>query len=635
MSSPFVHFQPIGTKVEARKDSSLLDLARDSGVAIESICSSLGKCGKCKVIVKSGGKALGKVTESEKRILDKRELKDGVRLACQARVASPANITVNVPEESMRGHHRLLASGIERKIDLLPAMHKYLLKIPPATLRDLRADDDRLLQVLKIKVKRQLEVSPGVHRHLPEALRSSSWTTTVTIFRDKEIVRAEPGDTTARLFGIAADIGTTKVVAYLLDLRTGEVLGNESMPNPQIPFGEDLMSRIAYTNKNPKGLEELQRVVAHGLNTLIFKLCADRGLIPDDILEVMVVGNTAMHHIFFGIPTTHLAAAPYAPAVRTSLSVNPPHVGLNTYPFGKVSSLPNIAGFVGADAVADLLSSGLYDDREIGMMIDIGTNTEIIAGNKERLVSCSCASGPAFEGAHIKFGMRASTGAIERVWVDPASYEVRLRTIDDAQPRGICGSGIVDTVSELFGAGILEPSGKIIVSESNPRTRTTADGQAEFIIAQGKETISGYNISITQHDVQEIQLAKAAIFAGVSILMKRLRLKPSSLKNIYAAGAFGTYVDASSAIRIGMYPDVPVDRIRFIGNAAGSGARMCLKSTKMRDLTDMLSRKVEYIELAAEKDFQQEFAQAMFLPHRDLSRFPSTKKLESRRPSSR
>lgn len=632
MSSPLVHFQPIGTKVEARKDSSLLDLARDSGAAIESICSSLGKCGKCKVIVRSGGNSLGKVTESEKRILDKRELKDGFRLACQARVVSPANITVDVPEESRRGHHRLLASGIERKIDLLPAMRKYVLKIPPATLRDLRADDDRLLQVLKIKVKRQLEVSPGVHRHLPEALRSSSWTTTVTLFREKEIVRAEPGDTSARLFGIAADIGTTKVVAYLLDLRTGEVLGNESMPNPQIPFGEDLMSRIAYTNKNPKGLEELQRVVAHGLNTLIFKLCADRGLIPDDIIEVMVVGNTAMHHIFFGIPTTHLAAAPYAPAVRTSLSVNPPHVGLNTYPFGKVSSLPNIAGFVGADAVADLLSSGLYDDREIGMMIDIGTNTEIIAGNKEKLVSCSCASGPAFEGAHIKFGMRASTGAIERVWVDPASYDVRLRTIDDAQPRGICGSGIVDAVSELFMAGILEPSGKIIVSESNPRTRTTADGQAEFIIAQGKETISGYNISVTQHDVQEIQLAKAAIFAGVSILMKRLRLKPSSLKNIYAAGAFGTYVDASSAIRIGMYPDVPVDRIKFIGNAAGSGARMCLKSTKMRDLADKLSRKVEYVELAAEKDFQQEFAQAMFLPHRDLSRFPSTKTLASRRP---
>jgi uncharacterized 2Fe-2S/4Fe-4S cluster protein (DUF4445 family) len=623
MSSPLVHFQPIGTKVEARKDSSLLDLARESGAAIESICSSLGKCGKCRIIVRSGGKALGKVTESERQILDQRELKDGIRLACQAKVASPANITVEVPEESRRGHHRLLAAGIERNVVLLPAMRKYVLKIPPATLHDLRADDDRLLQVLKMKVKRQLEVSPGIHRNLPEALRNNSWTTTVTLFRDKEIVRAEPGDTSARLFGIAVDIGTTKVVAYLLDLRTGEVLGNESAPNPQIPFGEDLMSRIAYTSKNPKGLEELQRVVAHVLNTLISKLCADRGLVPYDILEVMVVGNTAMHHIFFGIPTIHLAAAPYAPAVRTSLSVNPPHVGLNTYPFGKVSSLPNIAGFVGADAVADLLSSGLYDDKEIGMMIDIGTNTEIVAGNKERLVSCSCASGPAFEGAHIKFGMRASTGAIERVWVDPVSYEVRLRTVDDAQPRGICGSGIVDAVSELFRAGILEPSGKIVVSESNPRTRTTADGQAEFIIAHGKETISGYNISITQHDVQEIQLAKAAIFAGVSILMKRLRLKPSRIKNVYAAGAFGTYVDASSAIRIGMYPDIPVDRIKFIGNAAGSGARMCLKSTRMRDLADKLSRKVEYIELAAEKDFQNEFAQAMFLPHRDLARFPN------------
>jgi uncharacterized 2Fe-2S/4Fe-4S cluster protein (DUF4445 family) len=330
-----------------------------------------------------------------------------------------------------------------------------------------------------------------------------------------------------------------------------------------------------------------------------------------------------MHHIFFGIPATHLAAAPYAPAVRTSLSLNPTHVGLNSYPFGKVSSLPNIAGFVGADAVADLVASGLYDDKKIGMMIDIGTNTEIIAGNKDRLISCSCASGPAFEGAHIKFGMRASTGAIERIWIDPSSHEVMLRTIDDAPPRGICGSGIVDAISEMFKAGILDPSGRIVVSPKDRRTRKGPDGPGEYVLAKANETATREELTITQHDVQEIQLAKAAIFTGVSILMRKLKLRCSDLSRVYAAGAFGTYVDASSAIAIGMYPDVPVERIRFIGNAAGSGARMCLRSTKMRDLADRLSREVEYVELAAEKDFQNEFAQAMFLPHRDLTRFPN------------
>lgn len=360
------------------------------------------------------------------------------------------------------------------------------------------------------------------------------------------------------------------------------------------------------------------------MNSLAQKLCQTARIELEDMLEVMVVGNTAMHHIFFGIPPEHLAQAPYAPVVRNSLTVSPAHVGLSTYPFGKVSSLPNIAGFVGADAVADLIASGLYDDEQIGMMIDIGTNTEIIAGNKQRLISCSCASGPAFEGAHVSCGMRASTGAIERVWIDPETKEVRTRTIEDAAPRGICGSGIVDAVSQMFDAGIIDSSGKIMASPGARRTRKGRIGVPEFVLVRGEDSSSGEDIAITQHDVQEIQLAKAAIYTGVSILMERLSVKPADLSKVYAAGAFGTYVDASSAINIGMYPDVAGDRIEFIGNAAGSGARMCLRSVQMRDLADKLSREVEYVELAAEKNFQSEFAQAMFLPHRDLSRFPNT-----------
>ena len=627
MAEQLVRFQPLGSKIRVVKGRTLLDLAREAGVAIESICNSAGKCGKCRIVVRAGSASLSEMNDSERRLLDDHDVRGGMRLACQVKVTTPGNIVVEIPEESRRGHHRLLASGIERRVVLAPAVEKILLKIPPATLRDLRADDDRLIDAIEKKVKRRPRVSDGVHSALPEALRGKGWTTTVTTFRGCEIIRLEPGDTTDELFGIAVDIGTTKVVAYLVDLNSGKVLATESMPNPQIPYGEDLMSRIAYTKRETDGGAKLQKVIVEGVNSLISKLCEERDISTEDVVEVMLVGNTAMHHIFFGIPAHHLAAAPYAPAVRTSLSVGPTHLGLNVYPFGKVSSLPNIAGFVGADALADLVASGLYDDKAVGMMIDIGTNTEIVAGNKDRLMSCSCASGPAFEGAHIKSGMRASTGAIERVWIDQSSHDVLLRTVDDARARGICGSGIVDAVSELFKAGILDSSGKIVAGTSeSKRIRKDQSGQKEFVLAKGAETATREDITITQHDIQEIQLAKAAIFTGVSILMKKLNLKCSRINIVYAAGAFGTYVDPASAISIGMYPDIPVERIKFIGNAAGSGARMCLKSTKVRDLADRLSREVEYVELAAERNFQNEFAMAMFLPHRDVSRFPSVHK---------
>jgi uncharacterized 2Fe-2S/4Fe-4S cluster protein (DUF4445 family) len=329
-----------------------------------------------------------------------------------------------------------------------------------------------------------------------------------------------------------------------------------------------------------------------------------------------------MHHIFFGIPPQHLASAPYAPVVRTSMSIPASHARLDMYPFGKVSALPNIAGFVGADAVADLLASGLHGDRKVGMMIDIGTNTEIVAGNRERLISCSCASGPAFEGAHIRSGMRASTGAIERIWIDRDTKEVMYTTVEDRPARGICGSGIVDAVSEMLDAGIIDPSGKIAVSGGAPGVRRGKDGVPEFVLVDARETETGEEIVVTSTTSRRYSWRRRR-YSPVATLMRKLKVRPSAIDRVYAAGAFGTYVDAESAINIGMYPDVPVDRIRFIGNAAGSGDRMALKSVKERDLAEELSRKVGYIELASEKDFQQEFAKAMFLPHRDLGYFPN------------
>jgi uncharacterized 2Fe-2S/4Fe-4S cluster protein (DUF4445 family) len=623
MAQAVVRIQPLGRKVSARADASLLDLAREVDVSVESICGGAGRCGKCRVMVTAGDGMLSPVNESERTGLTPDEIDLGVRLACQAKIVTVGDVVVDIPELSRRGHHRLLASGIEPEVEHCPAVGKVLLRIPPATLEDIRADDDRLLDVLHSEAAVTANIAQGVHQLMPKAVRENSWEATVTLFRNEELIRIDPGDTTGSLLGVAVDIGTTKIVAYLVDLNSGETVGTESQPNPQIPFGEDVMSRITYATRNPGGLKKLKDAVVGTVNTLVARLCAGMGKDPSDVLEMVVVGNTAMHHIFFGITPEHLAQAPYAPAVRTSLSVNPGHLGIDIYPFGKVSALPNIAGFVGADAVAVLMSSGLYDDEEIGMMIDIGTNTEIIAGNRERLIACSCASGPAFEGAHIKNGMRAATGAIERVWMDPATREVHLRTVDEGPARGICGSGIVDAVSEMFKCGLLSDSGRMLPSAWADRFKEGVDGKAEFILASGKDAEGGIEITITQNDIQEIQLAKAAIFTGVSLLMGKLGISCSGLKRVYAAGAFGTYVDATSAIAIGMYPDIPPERIKFVGNAAGSGARMALKSTKARDLADRLSRRVEYVELAVEKDFQTEFAKAMFLPHRETDRFPS------------
>jgi uncharacterized 2Fe-2S/4Fe-4S cluster protein (DUF4445 family) len=625
LTEPVVRFQPLGKRIAPREGASLLDLAREAGVSIESICGSAGKCGKCRVVISSGQRHLTEPTSAETKALGKDALSSGERLACQSWIAAVGDIIVEVPEESRRGHHRLLASGEERSTTLNPAVRKSLVSLPPATLEDVRSDDDRLMDVLKKHAKARARISPGAHRSLPSAIREGSWQATVTLFMDKEVIRVEPGDTGQELLGVAVDVGTTKIVTYLVDLISGETKATESMPNPQIPFGEDVMSRITYAARNDHGQEKLQKAVVTGVNELIARTCRASGIEKESVLEVMIVGNTAMHHLFFGIPAKHLASAPYAPAVRTSVAYDAGLLGMDIYPFGKVSSLPNIAGFVGADAVAGLVSSGLYRDKKIGMMIDIGTNTEIIAGNKDRLVSCSCASGPAFEGAHIKSGMRASTGAIERVWIDPSSLDVRLRTVDDAKPRGICGSGIVDAIAEMFRTGLIDSSGRIADPSMSPRIRKGESGSKGFVLAHSGETENGADITITQHDIEEIQLAKAAIFTGVSMLMRRLGIAANDIQRVYAAGAFGTYVDAASAITIGMYPDVPTDRIRFVGNSAGSGARMALKSVKIRELAERLSKRVEYVELAAEKGFQNEFAKAMFLPNRDKDRFPSVK----------
>jgi uncharacterized 2Fe-2S/4Fe-4S cluster protein (DUF4445 family) len=335
-----------------------------------------------------------------------------------------------------------------------------------------------------------------------------------------------------------------------------------------------------------------------------------------------------MHHLFLGIDPRYLALSPYPPAIRSSINIRTKDIGLKTNPGANVYVLPNVAGFVGADALADVLATEVYKLKPISIMIDVGTNTEIVLGNEQRIMACSCASGPAFEGGHIEFGMRAEPGAIESVYVDPSNLEPGFKTVGDARPRGICGSGIVDAVGAMLKVGIINKYGLINTRLNHRRIRT--DGVPQYVLSWKEENDAGRDLAVTQHDVQEIHLAKAAIYSGETILMKHMHVEPSEIRKVFLAGAFGTYVDPQSAVILGMYPDVPLERVQFVGNAAGSGARMALLSRDARENSDRIVQRIDYVELAADPSFQHEFTEALQLPHKDLTRFPTVAQLIKR-----
>ena len=424
-------------------------------------------------------------------------------------------------------------------------------------------------------------------------------------------VKVEP-DSVSERYGMAFDIGTTTVVGYLTDLNSGEVVAIGSIMNPQVFFGEDVMSRIAYTTKNKDGLEELHKIIIDALNKIIKNVTSKAGIKPTDIAKATAVGNTAMHHLFLGIDPKSLGVAPFAPVLSDPTDVRAVELGLDTGEAAYVHMLPNVAGFVGADNVAVLIASEPYNQSGVTLTIDVGTNGEIVLSNNGKLMAASCATGPALEGAHIKHGMRAKPGAIEHLKIDPATFDVKCRVIGNVKPTGICGSGVVDAVAELFSAKIIQKNAKFDENIKTKRLRKS-NGGWEFVIATKEETGAG-DIVITQKDISEVQLAKGALYAGAKILMKRAGV--SKVDRIFLAGAFGSHIDPKSALAIGMLPECPLENIRAIGNAAGDGARMALLNRGKRKEAEKIARKIEYIELTLEPDFEKEFVNAMHIPHR-------------------
>jgi uncharacterized 2Fe-2S/4Fe-4S cluster protein (DUF4445 family) len=607
----YVVIEPFGLRRRVQKGQSLDEIIREAGIRLTSVCGGLGECGKCRVVVTEGRAATNKPTVVEQRHFSSQDLLNGIRLACQVRILG--SIEVHIPRESVVTRIQLQTEGIKTKVKPLPLVRRFYIELPRPTLQNLEPDLERVLNSLPECNIQPSYMSPETLRNLPETLRDADWRVAITVWDNKEILDIEEGNTPNACYGLAVDVGTTKIASYLVNLVTGETVAVSSRVNPQVSYGEDVITRTTYAMNGEKERRELQRGAVEGINQLIAECCSKHGVDPRHIYEATVVSNTAMHHLLIGISPRYLAFSPYVPAVKASLDLKAKELRLDVNPNANVHFLPVISGFVGSDCVADILATGLFKKKDICLLLDIGTNTEVVFGNQARLVACSCASGPAFEGAHIKYGMKASSGAIESARIDPETFDVSFRTIDNAKPRGLCGSGIVDIISEMLKAGIIDEKGTIKYEANSSSVRINRDGEREFVAVQTGER-SSIDIVVTQGDVREIQLAKGAISAGISILMEEMKVKPKQIKRVYIAGAFGNHISPASANAIGMIPDIPQNFVTCIGNAAGTGARMALISRKARKNCEKISKSVEYVELATHPNFHSTFIEALRFP---------------------
>jgi uncharacterized 2Fe-2S/4Fe-4S cluster protein (DUF4445 family) len=501
---------------------------------------------------------------------------------------------------------RLQVAGHEEPVTCCPPVVKRLVDLEPPTLEDTRADLARIGDGLAAGHGLTLaRADAGVLRAMGPVLREANWQVTVSL-HDGELIQVEAGDRTDRAYGIAVDLGSTKIAAYLVDLTTGATIEARGVSNPQIAYGEDIMARITYAARQTEGARRLREAAVEAIGGLIQALCDGNDLSSSDVLEITVVGNTAMHHLFLGLPTAQLAASPFVPAVGRALAIKARDLNLPAAPGASVYCPSPIAGFVGSDHLAMVLASRLESKAGTWLGIDIGTNTEISLKREERIVAVSCASGPAFEGAAICWGMRAAPGAIERVWIDPRSQEVAFLTIGGQPPVGICGSGILDCVAGMLGAGMLNARGQVAADAKG--VRIGGDGLPELVLAEDE---GGRAITVSQQDVERIQLAKGAIRSGIEVLMDAAGIQAEAIDGVILAGAFGTFIDPLSAIQIGMLPAVDPTKIAQVGNAAGIGAKEMLVSAEQRSTAERLAARIEYLELTVYPRYSHFFAHAL------------------------
>lgn len=604
---PLVTIQPEGIRVKAPNGSNLLTVLKEAGINIESVCGGRGVCKKCVVEIVSDG--LTEPTSMEEEV---RSLSKSFRLACQARVMG--DVIIRVPQASRQTRGKILEWGLIKDLGFSPATRSVSVKIDAPSLSDQRSDAERVLQALNAK-----SIDSVLLRKLPGKLRELKWDLEAIICED-EILDVRPrGD--RDFYGVAVDVGTTTVVAYLVSLKTGRVVSVKSDYNGQIAYGDDVISRMTYAARGNENLGELQSKVVATINKLIQHAADEAQCSPSEIYELCFAGNTVMTSLLYGADVSAIATAPYVPPFRSSLRFKAREIGLKANDSAVGYTLPLISGYVGGDVVADILVSGMHKHDETSLLIDLGTNGEIVLKAGDMMLASSTAAGPAIEGAGLSNGMRGMDGAIESVSINVETLDVYYKTIGDTDPRGVCGSGVVDAVAWMLIAGVLDQKGRITDLDS-PRIVNT-DGNKAFVLAVNKE---GRRISITQTDVRSFQLAKAAVFTACMLLLRIAGVGLNEVSKVYIAGAFGNYIDPRSAMIVGMMPEFPLNRIVQIGNGSGQGAVMSLLSRKNREKAETIARRVRAIDLNTIREFQNEFIDATQFPHKNTDMFPRVMK---------
>lgn len=629
MDKVTVFFFPDNLVAHVEPGTSLLRAATLAGVELKSTCGGDGTCGRCLVKVKDG-----RVKAESTGNISKRAKQAGLVLACKT--LADGNIVVDIPRDSRLDQHQVLLDKkdilleeeevLAAEYPLNPLCRKVKVNLPEPTLTENASDWTRLQVALRSQLNCQdIHISLPVLRLLPEVLRAKDWRVTVTMAELNgcaDVVQVEAGHEPGKFFGLAVDIGTTTIVVYLVDLDSGLSIGKKGTYNKQARFGDDVISRMIHASEKANGLDELHKAVLETINQLIAELLSQYLVNSRDVQLAVVAGNTTMTHLFLRLNPKYLRLEPYIPLASVPPPIRAQELGLQINPSAYVVCFPSVASYVGGDIVAGTLVTKMAKAEEIVLFIDIGTNGEMVLGNQEWLVSSACSAGPAFEGGGITFGMRAMQGAIERVVIDQSNYDVTVSTVGGLKAVGICGSGLIDCLAQFLEAGIIDRAGKMQAEIATHRMRQGDDGW-EFVLVFSEATECGKDIVITENDVKNLLRSKGAVYAGIRSMLKAVQLGEESIDKVLIAGGFGNYLNIRDAIVIGLLPDLPAEKYTFIGNSSVKGARLALLSQEAFHEARELGKKITYLELSAGNDFMEEFMAALFLPHTDMTLFPS------------
>jgi len=619
---------PDNVTIEVNEGDNLLKALDQAGIVINSSCGGRGTCGRCVVDLVSGD-IRSEYTKSKK-------VGQGQVLSCKATIHSDA--TISVPNDGRRlSSHKVLINEVELEnpFEFDPIFRKLHLTLPEPSLTDNTDDLSRLLVELRKKTGLEnIRVNLAMMRKLPQVLREGNWQITVGLNNTGQqavVIDLEPGHVTGNSYGLAIDIGTTTIKMNLVELTTGKIVASQGEYNRQQKYGDDVINRIVYSAEEKDGLATLQKAVMDSINTLVKRMLKEHSIDHNHIYASVVAGNTTMTHLFMGIYANYIRLEPYIPAASAPQAVYAEELGLHMNPKGLVYNLPAVGSYVGGDITSGVLATQLARKEALTLFIDIGTNGEIVLGNQDFQISCACSAGPCFEGGGIKYGMRAMDGAIDKIEISEGcdsshSCEVTVSTINHKKPVGICGSGLIDAIATLLQVGIIDRTGSFVKSLQSPRLRHDEEEGWEFVLVWGKDTEHGKDITLLESDIKNVIRAKGAIFAGIRSLLKHMSMTQDDIEEFLIAGGFGNSLNIKDAITIGMLPDLPLEKYRYVGNSSLKGAQLALTSKKAYNQVMEFAKGMTYLELSVGNDFMDEFVSASFLPHTDLSLFPSFNK---------